>query len=116
LGRPDHDEREMGHLVDYVVADPGDVIDMARHLPDALPDALDLAIVPLLRQITIGRNAGDSARHRRLELQRVRHTLRVSIECQQLGIRDRRGSPTGGRIPSWVANVFRIGSPVLSGY
>ena len=49
--RADDEDRVVADLVDDVVADPGDLLFPARHLPDLAPHVLDLEVVELLGDV-----------------------------------------------------------------
>ena len=60
-GIADHDEGEPGDLVDMGVADIGDVVLVAGHLPHALPQPLDFALVLLPAPVAVRGDLGDPA-------------------------------------------------------
>ena len=78
VGRGAHDdERPVGDLVDERVADLGELLLAARHLPDAVPHPLDLEAMELgievsLARMSASRADGDVAR-------RLSGTGRVSV-------------------------------------
>ena len=113
----DDDERPVGDLVDDRVADLGDLLLAARHLPGAAPDVLDLEPVELRVEV-----AGRRELHRLGEAGRGRaeaggHRPGLLVE-QPLGRSARRGRPRPrrravGRCLSWSPSGLRVGEQHL---
>ncbi len=62
---PDDQERQTGDVIDMGIADRGDVILVAGHLPDPFPQPLDLALVLFAGPVPVRGNLRCTRRHRR---------------------------------------------------
>jgi hypothetical protein len=80
-----HDERHGGDVVDDVAADVGDLLLAAGELPDPLPQALDLTLVPLARRVAILGHVFVAEEPRRLQTQHVGHLVGVGVEQVLIG-------------------------------
>jgi hypothetical protein len=77
-------EREMRDVVDVIVADVGNVVLVASHLPDLLPDLLDLEVMEFPGEVTFDRNAGRAGWHGGLDAEDVPNGVAVLIEQLQI--------------------------------
>ena len=57
------EEGQAGYVINMRVADIGNIIFMAGHLPDALPKAFNLALMFFARPIAVGCDLGHACRH-----------------------------------------------------
>src|SRR5438045_5021991 len=78
-----HEVGEMRDVVDIIIADIRDLVLTAGHLPNLLPDVLDLEIVELPLPVAVSRYPRSTAGHRTGESQRVRHAFRLAVVLQK---------------------------------
>jgi hypothetical protein len=96
VGRgPHHQDRQVGDVVREVVADLGDVLLTACHLPDALPELLHLEAMELRRRELGHRHEVRPRLHPRLPPQHVGHSPTVRVEQLLVAEASRAGREVG---------------------